>query len=202
MLGFSLIEVMISLLLSMLLMFGVTNFYQHHKYDFIMIHALARLQEHARIINYLLTDKIAADKDKKTIRSYVATANSIAELPVSMRNRIIPNSDILQIQDSDNRVFIYVARTARRDPRGNIISALYQTDMIQHTAELVPGVDNMHLQLNYCDSNEVCLVRIKLLLVSAGVVRKQPQRIKYNNKIIIKTDGRYYQAWNMAIATN
>lgn len=166
--GFSLIEVMISAMLGVFLLFGLVQVYLSVKKTYYLQHNLAQIQENGRYAIYFLNKEIrmagyaACDHKQATV-----TGNFID----GYASRTTPGSNVITIQSCgylhSEKVLkktFYIADTQRKNAAEKHIFGLYEKKSFgpdSDSEEIVSDVSDMQIQYGIADSNQTAIATYK-----------------------------------------
>ena len=143
-LGFSLVEVLIALSLVGIVTLALIDLYLHMKSNYQQQQSFLDGQEEARFITTLLTRRIhqagnARCVDQTAVRASQAIWGHAAEM-------IIGECMHYQGRYQFIRMRYFLGDTHRKNPRGNVISALYQQPLPGRREELVSGISEIKIR--------------------------------------------------------
>lgn len=200
--GFTLIEMMVALILSVIILAGVISVYMSVKQQYQYQHSLAIIQTNGRFSLGFLTRQIRMAGNQRCINpttekpasnALVGFSSRLRPSFVSMSAMIVSDGlviDSCQTVD-DHEQFIktafYIAKTSHRNKQGQWVNGLYMQMQGHRRIELVSGVNDLQLRygirgeqgiVSYVKASQVMnwadvlSVFIKIQL-SAGLLHKQ-----------------------------
>lgn len=170
--GFSLIEILISTVLGLILLAGLTQIYLSLKSTYQLQHGLNTIQETGRFVTYFLNQNIrlAGYADCQNSNQLVAQAdaihgyNSNAIPGFLAANHVVKGTDIIVIKRCDKingaikflTIAYFIADTQKKNQQGLPILGLYQKRMFPgsspDTIEIASGVENMQIKYGLPDA--------------------------------------------------
>lgn len=160
-LGFSLIEVMMTLILSSLIMLGLMQIYLSVKYTYQLEQGLSQIEDNGRFISNFFSKQIHLAGYAGCIKPGLKIMNdsvkgySFNSPPNGLdKSKLRKNSDILVLKNCvevDNKsefvsVIYFLASYRTGNQRDPVISSLYEKIANKNAIELVPGVAGLKIR--------------------------------------------------------
>lgn len=150
--GYTFIEMLVSLFLSMLLLTGLITVYLTVKSQYFAISSLGDLQDRVRFVSELLWKNIreAGDANCENNREFVDHAHAI----YGYKNTIIIGQCVYYKKKNQFiQMHYFVSDTHRKNSKGRPIYALYRKPLGGEREELIAGVSSMTVQYGVATKN-------------------------------------------------
>jgi type II secretory pathway component PulJ len=166
--GFSLIELMISTILGIFLLFGLVQIYLSAKKTYIAQQNITHIQENGRYAIYFLNKEIRMAGYAACEHTHPTTQGNFIYGRISYA---VPGSDIIEIQSCGNlngekilKKSFYIADTKKKNAAGNIIYGLYEKRTASSdgdTEEIVNDVSRIEVQYGIADAEQHAIANYK-----------------------------------------
>lgn len=227
--GFNLLELMLGFSLGLLLILGFFSLYISLKSNYLLIQAYSRIQENERFIFQIISQfrmaglAICESKDNPVIMPPVIGYTS-ENLPNDLEGQVKWGTDVITVSScfsnlsgaagSVSKTSYFIGDSHRKNSVGKEIFSLYEKVDNQDRAELVEGVDDMHItyELNQSDSShfvsadtvqdwsQVSGVHLEILLNSVEPILKESQPYYFNSEKVLSHDHLLYQSLDYVVA--
>lgn len=178
--GFSLLELVCAIALSLLLMVGIAHVYTAAMVIYVRQQQLSAVQENMRfsahilnlnvrsacyagpvgLRNLALHDPSVGFNENNCIRGYASSV-----VPTYLFDRVLPNTDVIVVQAVTAQVsrFIevayFISDTGRLDDAGQHIYALYEVKNRGNKQELIEGISSMRVSYGIRDESSAVAVQ-------------------------------------------